>query len=172
MTAQAEFVPLDARQHNVKTFECGKPEMNQFLARFAAKNALLGLSSTWVLIEEAPVSTAKKSIIAYYTLASTTVTREDIPAESKLPGYPVPVVLLARLAVDHKRHGQHIGEKTLISALRQSVTLTDRGLPALGLILDVLDEDALAFYQKFDLFQPFTDDPMRLFAPMRVLRQI
>jgi hypothetical protein len=169
---QTGFAPLDAKQHNVKTFDCGKPEMNQFLSQFAAKNALLGLSSTWVLIEGPLTSAGKNSIVAYYTLASTTVTREDIPAESKLPGYPVPVVLLARLAVDHKRQGQRIGEKTLISALRQSVTLTDRGLPALGLILDVLDEDALAFYKKFDLFQPFMDDPMRLFAPMRVLRQI
>ena len=40
------------------------------------------------------------------------------------------------------------------------------------LILDVLDEDALAFYQTFDLFQPFTDNPMRLFVPMHVVSQI
>ena len=65
-----------------------------------------------------------------------------------------------------------MGEKALVSALRYSVTLTERGLPAMGLILDVVDEDALAFYQRFDLFQPFTDDPMRLFVPMRVVEQI
>jgi hypothetical protein len=76
------------------------------------------------------------------------------------------------LAVDQRFQGQRIGEKTLISAHRHSVTLTERGLPAMGLILDVLDEDALAFYQRFELFQPLTDDPMRLFVPMQVAEQI
>jgi hypothetical protein len=42
----------------------------------------------------------------------------------------------------------------------------------MGLILNVLNEDALAFYQRFDLFQPFTDDPMRLFVSMKVAEQI
>ena len=97
------------------------------------------------------------------------MTREEIPTDTRLPGYPVPVVLLARLAVDHRFQGQRLGEKTLVSALRHSITLTERGLPAIGLILDVLDEDALTFYQRFDLFQPFTDDPMRLFLPMNIL---
>ena len=82
------------------------------------------------------------------------------------------MVLLGRLAVDQRFQGQRLGEKTLVSALRHSVTLTERGLPAMGLILDVLDEDALAFYQRFELFQPFTDDPMRLFVPMKVVEQI
>ena len=105
-------------------------------------------------------------------MSSCTVTREQIPTDERLPGYPVPVVLLARLAVDQRFQGQRVGEKSLVSALRHSVILTERGLPAMGVILDVLDEDALAFYQKFDLFQPFTDDPMRLFVPMRVVGQI
>lgn len=146
--------------------------MNQYLTRFAAKNMGLKLSMTWVLPGEQTVVGQKTSIAAYYTLASCTVTREEIPADKRLPGYPVPVVLLARLAVDHHFQGQRLGEKTLVAALRHSVTLTERGLPAMGLILDVLDEDALAFYQRFDLFRPFTDDPMRLFLPMNIVAQI
>jgi hypothetical protein len=67
---------------------------------------------------------------------------------------------------------QGLGEKTLISALRQGVCLTDKGLPTLGVVLDVLDNDALGFYQRFDTFQTFTDDPMRLFIPMNVLRKL
>jgi hypothetical protein len=118
-------------------------------------------------------STAKKPIIAaYYTLASATVHREQISTDQKLPAYPVPVVLIARLAVNGCFQKQGLGEKTLISALRQCVTLTDKGLPALGVILDVLDNDALSFYQQFDVFQPLTDSHMRLFVPMNVIRQI
>jgi hypothetical protein len=50
--------------------------------------------------------------------------------------------------------------------------LTEAGLPALGVILDVLDEDALRFYQHYELFESFTDDPMRLFVSMHVLKQM
>ena len=172
MAIQQEFVALKLSHFDVKAFDCGKPEMNQYLARFAVKNMGLNLSMTWVLPGEEMIPDQKTSIAAYYTLASCTVTREEIPTGQRLPGYPVPVVLLARLAVDLHFQGQRVGEKSLISALRHSVTLTERGLPAIGFILDVIDEDALAFYQKFDLFEPFTDNPMRLFVPMNVVQQI
>lgn len=116
--------------------------------------------------------TPKSPIAAYYTLAVSTVTRQEIPNTSSLPRYPVPVALLARLAVDVNFQGKRLGEKTLIYALRHTVRLCSEGLPALGLVLDVLDEDALAFYQRFAFFHPFTDDPMRLFVPMSALRKI
>ena len=144
--------------------------MNRFLARFAARHMALGISSTWVLCEKSDAQ--KAPVAAYYTLATATVTREEIPFSKGLPHYPVPVVLLARLAVDQRYQGQGIGEKTLVSALRKNVELTGNGLPALGTVLDVLDADALGFYRHYEMFEPFTDDPMRLFAPMAVLRQI
>jgi len=172
LAIQQEFVALNPSHFDVKAFDCGKPDMNSYLARFAAKNMGLKLSMTWVLPGDELAAGRKTPIAAYYTFASSTVTREQIPTDKRLPGYPVPVVLLARLAVDQQYQGQRLGEKTLVSALRHSVTLTERGLPAIGLILDVLDEDALAFYQKFDLFKSFTDDPMRLFVPMNVVAQI
>jgi GNAT superfamily N-acetyltransferase len=172
LALQQEFVALNPSHVDVKAFDCGKPDMNTYLARFAAKNMVLKLSMTWVLPGDEVVAGKKTPVAAYYTLASCTVTRDEIPTDDRLPGYPVPVVLLARLAVDKRFQGQHIGEKTLVSALRHWVTLTERGLPAMGLILDVLGEDALEFYQRFDLFQPFTDDPMRLFVPMKVVEKI
>jgi len=170
---QPEFVLADHTQHNLKTFNCGKPDMDTFLSRFAVKNMQIGLSRTWVLpvvSEDEP--TYKSKVAAYYTLASSTVSRDEIPTDKNLPGYPVPVVLLARLAVDERYKRQRLGEKTLITALRKSVALTDTGLPALGIILDVLNDDALRFYQHFEMFEPFTDNPMRLFVSMHTLAQI
>lgn len=173
MTFASQFLLLEQQQHDVKSFDCGKPDMNQFLSRYADKNRKLGLSATWVLTTQQPQDNIEKATIAaYYTLASTTVSREQIPTDKNLPAYPVPVVLLARLAVNRCFQKQGLGEKTLVSALRQSVTLTDKGLPALGVVLDVLDNDALGFYQKFEVFQPFTHEPMRLFVPMNLLRKI
>lgn len=172
MAFHREFVALNNTQFDIKSFDCSKPEMNTFLAKYAAKNMGLGLSSTWVLPAEKYEEGVKTPVAAYYTLASSTVRKKDIPTTVKLPGYPVPVVLLARMAVDKNYQKQRLGEKVLVESLRQAVILSDRGLPAVGLILDVLDEDALAFYENFDIFHPFTNDPMRLFVPMNVLRQI
>ena len=147
--------------------------MNDFLHRYALRNRKLGLSATWVLpLSDLESGSRKQPVAAYYTLASSTVRREEIPVQRSLPGYPVPVVLLARLAVHRQFQGRGLGEKTLVTALRQSVVLVQRGLPALGLVLDVIDEQALSFYQTFNLFQSFTDDPLRLFVPMSVLEQV
>ncbi|MES9858601.1 MAG: GNAT family N-acetyltransferase [Sedimenticola sp.] len=168
-----EFVVADRKQHDLKKFSCGKPEMDQFLARFSVKNIELGLSRTWVLPVISNDSEGTKApVVAYYTLASATVTRQEIPTDKSRLDYPVPVVLLARLAVAEAFKGQRLGEKTLITALRKTVELTHGGLPALGLALDVLDEDALGFYQHFGIFEPFLDDPVRLFSPMHLLQQI
>ncbi len=172
MATSQHFVALDTTQFDVKSFDCGKPAMNEFLARYASKHMKLGLSTSWVLPAKEPSKHLKTPIAAYYTLASSTVSKDEIPVPAELPGYPVPVVLLARLAVASHLQGKRYGEKALVCALRHSVELTTRGLPAIGLILDVLDEDARSFYDRFEIFHPFTDDPMRLFVPMHVLRRI
>jgi len=166
------FTSVDSNLHDLKTFDCGKQELNSYLTRYAEKNQKLGLSATWVLPVSHSTGNSKTNVAAYYSLASTTVTRTQIPTTKKLPGYPVPVVLLARLAVDNRYQKQGLGEKTLVSALRHCVTLTDKGLPAYGIVIDVFDTDALKFYQRFELFKPFTDHPMRLFVSMSVLRQL
>lgn len=81
-------------------------------------------------------------------------------------------MLLARLAVSKQFQGRRVGEKTLVTALRKSVEISDAGLPAIGLILDVLDNDALEFYRRYELFEPFTDDPTRLFVSIHTLRRV
>lgn len=161
---------LDKTYHDVKNFDCGKPAMNQFLRRFAAKHADLGLSSTWVLLEKGDAE--KQSIAAYYTLASATVSRASLPTKQSLPTYPIPVVMLARLAMAKQHQGKGLGAKILISALRHAMQLTDQGLPACGLILDAIDEQALAFYQHFEFFEPMPDNSMRLFVGMGSLKGV
>jgi hypothetical protein len=164
------FVAANKAQHHLKGFDCGKPSMNNFLSKFAEKHSKLGLSRTYVLAEA--IQAEKAPIAAYFTLTTSSVTQEEIPAKQSLPQYPLPVVLIARLAVDIRHKGTGLGGKTLIYALREAVALSKAGLPAYGLILDVLDAEALGFYQHFELFEPFTDNPMRLFVSMKTLEQI
>ena len=172
MTLAGQFAAVDRVLHDLSAFDCGKLDMNRFLARFAVKNTGLGLSRTWVLAEEGAEGGGKAAVVAYFTLAGSTVESIEVPTETRLPRYPVPVVLLARLAVDRRYQGRGLGGKTLVTALRKSVALTDVGLNAFGIVLDVLDEDARRFYQRYELFEPFTDSPMRLFLPMGVARRI
>lgn len=170
MALEQEFFAADKSLHDLKAFDCGKPAMNEFLARYAIKHGALGLSLTYVLPEKH--TGTKAPIAAYYTLASSTITRETIPTTQSLPSYPVPVVILARLAV-HKHHqGRGLGGKTLVYALRQAARLTKSGLPAYGLILDAIDEQALAFYQHYGIFDPCPGQPMRLFTAMKTIEHI
>jgi GNAT superfamily N-acetyltransferase len=171
-----EFSSVDLRTINVKTFDCGKQAINVYLRRYAAKNLALNLNRTFVLPYSTEDSTTvasseKPEVAAYYTLAHQTLVREELPDPSRLPRYPIPVILLAQLGIDQRFHRQGLGAKTLVYALRHAYQIASnpKGLPAMGVVLDVLDHDALAFYQSFDFFLPLTDKPMKLFVPMASL---
>lgn len=169
-----EFLPLDVRSVNVKQFDCGKSAINTYLRRYAAKNMALNLNRTFVLLNPDTQASTKQRIAAYYTLAHQTVARADIPVHDRLPRYPVPVILLAQLAVDLNFHGRGLGAKTLIHALRHAfrISTTPNGIPSAGIALDVLDQDALKFYSHFDFFAPMVDKPMKLFVPMESLESL
>ena len=166
-----EFSSLDPRTINVKTFDCGKEAINVYLRRYAAKNMALNLNRTFVLPYTTGNTSEKPEVAAYYTLTHQTLVREELPDPSRLPHYPVPVILLAQLGIDQRFHRQGLGAKTLVHALRHAYQIASNpnGLPAMGVVLDVLDHDALAFYQSFDFFLPLTDNPMKLFVPMASL---
>jgi GNAT superfamily N-acetyltransferase len=169
-----EFLPLDPRAINVKTFDCGKEAINVYLRRYAAKNMALNLNRTFVLPFTTGDSSAKRQVAAYYTLAHQTLVREALPDPARLPRYPVPVILLAQLGIDQRFHRQGLGAKTLVHALRHAYQIAShpKGLPAMGVVLDVLDNDALSFYQSFDFFLPLTANPMKLFVPMASLQTL
>lgn len=164
------FVLIDKAKHDIKSFDCGKPEMNKFLTRFAISHQKKGISKTWVLTET--IISSKEPVAAYFTLTSISVTRKDVPLKGSYPSYPLPVVLLARLAVTDEYRGKGLGAKSLVYAIREAVSLTNVGLNAVGIALDILDKDALGFYKKMGIFDEFTNDPMRLFITMNAARQM
>jgi len=112
-----EFLPLDPSAINVKSFDCGKDAINTYLRRYAAKNMALNLNRTFVLPYTSEESSGKSHVAAYYILAHQTLVREELPDPSRLPRYPVPVILLAQLGIDRLFHRQGLGAKTLVHAL-------------------------------------------------------
>ncbi|MFD1244872.1 GNAT family N-acetyltransferase [Paralysiella testudinis] len=174
MALNPYFEVLDKARHQLKSFDCGKAVMNDFLKRYAVKNQNLGLSRTWVLAENS-ADGEKAAVAAYYTLAFQSVEPENFRDKVSLPRYPTPTILLARLAVNKAYQGQRLGRKTLLAALAQAARISEQGLPAYALVLDVLDDDAHRFYQQFDFFKSFdtpADDRVRLFVPMSAVKHL
>jgi GNAT superfamily N-acetyltransferase len=106
-------------------------------------------------------------------LAHTAINKRTLISATGLPNYPVPVILLARLAVDKEFQGMAIGSKSLVYSLRHAYRISnqEQGVPSFGLVLDVLNKKAMNFYQQFEFFEPMSEDPLRLFVSMSSLAE-
>ena len=91
-------------------------------------------------------------------------------ATRKLPRHPVPVVLLARLAVDRIAQGTRLGEGLLLDALQRALDLSS-GLGVHAVEVHALDDRAADFYRKYG-FIPLVDDPLHLYLPIVTTEQV
>ena len=153
------------RDHAVEDFDCGRSELNQYLTRYAWQNQQAGASLTYLgLVEDA--------IIGFHTLAAGQVLFEDAPARltKGLARHPVPIMLLARLAVDRRWQGQGVGQALLKDAMQRTLQAADiAGIRAFA--VHAKDEGAKRFYEHFD-FVPSPSDPMHLFVLLKDVRRI
>ncbi|HEY4261655.1 MAG TPA: GNAT family N-acetyltransferase [Schlesneria sp.] len=118
------------------------------------------------------VPSGKKRVVGYYTLAASAVSFLTLPTgvSRKLPKHPIPVVLLARLAVDQSAQGKHLGEGLLLDALQRALDLSsDLGIHAVE--VDALDDSAAAFYRKYG-FSPLVDHPRHLYLPIATIGEV
>ncbi len=151
--------------HPIEGFDCGREELNRYLARYAWQNQQAGAGQTYVGLVEG-------AVVGYHTLAVGYVTGEDAPARltKGLARHPVPIMLLARLAVDRRWHGKGIGKALLRDAMQRTVQAADiAGIRAF--VVHAKDEEARSFYQRFD-FVPSPTDPLHLFVLLKDVRRI
>jgi predicted N-acetyltransferase YhbS len=155
------------KDHDRSVFSCGQPSLDEFLQARVSQYEKRRIGKTFVA-----VPSGEKRVIGYYTLAASAVPFEHLPAESarKLPRHPVPVVLLARLAVDRSAQGQRLGEGLLLDALERSLHLS-ASLGVHAVKVDALDDSAAAFYRKYG-FTPMRDKPLHLFLPIATVEQL
>lgn len=158
--------PLD-KAHDRSAFTCGKPSLDDFLRARVSQYEKRRLGKTFVAVPE-----GETRVIGYYTLAAGAVTFEQMPTESarKLPKHPIPVILLARLAVDRSAQGNRLGERLLLNALQRSLDVSEN-LGAQAVEVDALDDAAVAFYVKYG-FAPLLDDPKHLYLPMATIGKV
>lgn len=155
------------KDHDRSAFACGKPSLDDFLRARVSQYEKRRLGKTFVA-----VPAGEKRVIGYYTLSAGAVSFEHLPADAarKLPKHPVPVVLLARLAVDASAQGKGLGEGLLLDALQRALDLS-AGLGVHAVEVDALDESAAAFYRKYG-FTPLLDDPLHLYLPIATVEDV
>jgi len=170
MSWAKKFVELDKAIHDRSSFNCGEVELNVFIRTKAAKHMKAGISRTMLLPASGPFPNGKYPICAFYTIAPSSISRETLPKKliKKLPCYPVPVFLLAQLAVDSKYHRQGLGKITLIKAL-EYLWKINYHMRAYAIIADCLNKNAEHFYSKYG-FQVLCchNDSVRMFIEIRV----
>jgi predicted N-acetyltransferase YhbS len=155
-------VPLEAG-HDVAAFDCGLPALNNFLKKFALVNQRSQSARTYV-------ATRGSRVVGYYTLAAASARREETPARvaKGQPAHPVPVILLARLAVDVTEKGKGLGAGLLKDALLRAVAATDI-IGCRAVMVHAKDKQAKTFYERYGL-EPFGRDPSTMFLLIKDIK--
>lgn len=146
--------------HHFADFDCGEASLNHWLNQRALKNQSLGASRTFVVSDES------NKVLAYYALAVGAVAHNQAASNIKrnMPD-PIPVMVLARLAVDHSVQGIKLGSSLLKDALLRNVRVSAQaGVKAL--LVHALDDQAKAFYIRYG-FKESPMDPLVLMLPLK-----
>lgn len=148
-------MPL-SREHDRVSFDCGVEPLNEYLRKYAWQNQHKNSSRTYV-------ATRGTRIVGYYTLAFGSVSAEETPEDVSqgLGKYPIPIVLLARLAIDKGEKGNGLGKGLLKDAFLRTLQASEiAGLRAI--LVHAKDDTAKTFYEKFG-FQSSPIDEHHLF---------
>jgi GNAT superfamily N-acetyltransferase len=174
MSWSKAFEELSKSKHDRDSFDCGESELNTFIHTQAAKHMQAGISRTMVLPGTAPLLNQKYPICAFYSVAPSSICRKTLPASlaKKLPHYPIPVFLLAQLAVHKEFHGNGLGKVSLIKAL-EYLWAVNAHMRAYAIVVDCLTDSAQGFYRKFG-FQVLCEQSgrVRMFLPMKTVGQL
>jgi GNAT superfamily N-acetyltransferase len=152
-------------EHDVSRFDCGGHEsLNDWLKRFALANQKNDSARTYVVRRN-------RSVVGYYSISAGSVSAEEAPARvSKgLARHPIPVILLARLAVDKDEKGAGLGKALLKDALLRIAQAADI-VGARAVLVHAIDEAAKNFYLHFD-FEPSPIHELQLMLLMKDLRK-
>lgn len=151
--------------HTVEGFDCAKEPLNLFLIRHALWAQSSNASQTYVAVEE-------RHVVGYHTLVVGEVVYGHAPERLKkgMARYPIPLMVLARLAVRIDRQGRGLDVGLLKDALLRTANAADiAGIRAIA--VHAKDGNARAFYAHFD-FQPSPTDPLHLFLLVKDIKAL
>jgi predicted N-acetyltransferase YhbS len=138
-------------QHQLDGFDCGKPALSEWLLRHARQAQASGSAKTFVVADDARV-------VGYFSLTVGQIDTLEAPERIRkgMGQHPVPVVILARLAVSLQDQGRGIGTGMLQDAIRRTMLIAEQaGIRAM--LTHPIDDEAANFYARFG----FIASPLR-----------
>jgi len=151
--------PLSA-DHQLNTFNCGETSLDEWLKRRAILNQTNGASRTFVVVDK------NQLVMGYYALAAGAVHHQDATRSIRqnMPD-PIPVMVLARLAVDIRTQGMQLGAGLLRGAVERSLAVA-KNTGVRALLVHALHERAKEFYLYFG-FQASPVHPLTLMLRLK-----
>lgn len=152
-------------EHDTDPFDCGRHELNRFLKRYALVNQKANTAQTYVVCRG-------KRVVGYYSLTVGNVAYQEAPERiaKGLARHPVPLMILARLAVDVSEQGKGLGAALLKDAMLR--TLHAAGIAGIrALFVHAKDDEAKRFYEHFD-FKASPTDPHHLYRLLQDIRRL
>jgi len=154
-----------SEHHDVSRFDCGThASLNDWLRRFALTNQNNESARTYVVHRNG-------SVVGHYSISAGSVSVEEAPARvaKGLARHPIPVILLARLAVDRDEKGTGLGKALLKDALARIAHAAEI-VGARAVLVHAIDENARKFYEHFE-FEPSPIHELQLMLLMKDLRR-
>ena len=161
-----EFSPVALLEsaHDRSQFDCGTQALNVFLKQYALQNQKKGIVRNYVTCRD-------NRVVGYYSLAYGSAAQADAPSAiiKGIGKYPIPLMILARLAVDLTEMGRGLGQALLKDAVLRTLQAADiAGLKAI--FVQAKTDEAKQFYEKHG-FIASPSDPLHLFFPLDPLRK-
>lgn len=155
--------PLDTH-HRLEVFDCGKPALTDWLQRHARQAQGSGSARTFVVCDG-------ERVAGYFSLTVGQIDTIEAPERIRrgMGQYPIPLVILARLAVDLDYQGQGLGFSMLQDAIRRTLAIAEQaGIRAL--LTHPIDAAAEAFYRRFG-FEPTPENDRQLILLLKDARR-
>lgn len=157
--------PFDRRAHHVDEFSCIEETLDRWLRAYAGQSQRRDAARTFVAVDQ------EGRVAGYYTLVAAQVEHEQATADVRRglsKHFPIPVALIARLAVSTQHQGVGLGRSLLLDALQRIMRASDE-LAIRAVTVDVLSDDAALFYRKFG-FEPSHLTPDTLMVSLQAIR--
>ncbi|MGA9285770.1 MAG: GNAT family N-acetyltransferase [Solirubrobacteraceae bacterium] len=163
LSATAAF---DRKAHRVDQFSCGEEPLDRWLTAYAGQNQQRDAARTFVTTE------LDGKVAGYYTLVAAQVEHEQATStvrQGLSRHFPIPVALIARLAVTAQHQGAGLGRSLLLDALQRVLQASDQ-LAVRAVTVDALDDRAISFYRHFG-FEPSPLAPRTLMVTLDAVRR-
>ncbi len=156
-----------SQHHDRRSFDCGAPELNQYLDRYARQNHASGGAKTFVAIS--PAEPAR--VLGYYSISPGAIEFDRVAEHlaRKLARYDVPVFRLGRLAISLSLHGQGLGADLLLAAGVRALAVAAQ-VGGVALAIDAKDVKAAGWYARFGAVR-LLDDPLKLILPLGTIEK-